>query len=513
MKHPPQVVLTCIHSLDLQSARQKVSQLFNKTWNNHIEELLQGFIFRIPLSIPIESMMIFVFYLVLSTTLYSETTGNGLDEFESTILPSTFSACQGPRVSRTQGLPRTPESAARSWQQTRSFYEELYERVESRAKSNLARSRQMRGCFFPLNYELRSSPCTQIRNWVDPRRYPMTGENATALEDSLRFNIRRARLNLALANDSGNLQSLSRLNTSLDPEGFKAVNWNPLSQPELESVQETLESYIESFRRNNNLSAQQFQEIFTGYDSRSDIREQGDLTFPSHGQERHQRLQAEFIDEVGEVRRQHLNFYRYIVSQYPIINFLTSEEPAPSEIYVASLRMIKNAEAELSQIQNDRRSIPTDDNYIPNRVRGVLDYRQIVEEFLAENPEYCRIALLEDQSRQRVRRTRSALVLAPVLATAVAAPPLPAMAVGALASAGYTYTAYRDFQSEKQSAYSAPQNDGSLRSSQQTVDGAQSFYHRRLRMLPVDAIVTGLMSGGPRLLRRTREGVPNNSDR
>jgi hypothetical protein len=166
--------------------------------------------------------------------------------------------------------------------------------------------------------------------------------------------------------------------------------------------------------------------------------------------------------------------------------------------------LVRNAERELEQIRRIGGAIPENDNYIPNRVRNLLDYKQIVEELLAENPEHCRIAVTEAQSHSRSEVARTLLMASPLLAVSILAPPLSAAGVGAIYGGSQTYANYRAIQSAQQSAYSTPVSDGSTRANQDSVDQARAHFRKELTMIPVYGLVTGLMSGGARSIRRPR---------
>ncbi len=418
--------------------------------------------------------------------------------------PSPYYACAGPRINltgqvQTSWISRRVPTEDQSGNQTKDFFVELQKRIQARAQSNLDLTNDIIRCFRIPRTEARTQDCQETRSWINPAQFPPPP--ASNLPESLAYQIRLARMNLALADSSPGFYDSFTPNTSLDAYGFKAIPWNSLNATETQAAQDYLSRYKESFKSVHHLTEQQFQSLLKPYDR---LAVEGQVySNPmnvSDGENRYRVLQSELNRQMTRVRNQHLNVYRGILSQYPIINYLSSDNPSVTEVVAAANRIKINAENELNIIKEQGENLRnTTGQRFTNDTLNLLDYQSIVEEVLMDRPDFCAVATTAQGARDK-RDLRGALMMAPLLAVCLLAPPLAGVAIGIGVGSAFAISSYTDYKSQQQAAYAAPLNDGSLRADQDTVDAARTQLITDLVMIPVSGIGAGTTGQLRRLL-------------
>jgi len=281
--------------------------------------------------------------------------------------------------------------------------------------------------------------------------------------------------------------------------GYKSVSWNALTVQEVRAAEDHLEKYKKQLSQSFRIPEAEVELLAEPYDLSMDGKTFDNPMSMSDRQVRHMVLRAKFRKQIYKVRQQHLDSYRALVSKYPIINYLSSSPPSSAEIYDATQRIMVHAKSELAEIRSVGGKGPSRNFDSLRKARKLLDYGVLVEDFLAENPEYCGIATQESRRRGRANLAGTLLSAAPVLAASFLAPPAAAIGLALGAGGAMSYRSYSAYVDQRQSAYSSPLNDGSLRSDQATVDQAREGFQRELRMIPLDAILAGGLSKGLRL--------------
>jgi hypothetical protein len=427
-------------------------------------------------------------------------------EFTSNPQSSTYFSCGGPRTGLLPGQPRTATAWQDDLSNTSLFYIELQKRIEQRAQQNLDLASHLASCYRVPRIETATADCESTRNWVNPRQFLPTSGSGTPYEESLVYAIKEARIHLSLVTNTGSGNPTSP-NSTLSPRGFKSVDWSPLTPVELQESERILRLYAERFRQTLQINETEYNSILQPYD-----RSQNGEVWPNpmlvqDGEMRHRMLLSNLQGFMETRAQRHLDRYRQIVSQYPIINYLSSMEPSPSEIVQAAQRLKANAENELRDLQQMGRRINSMSPNVPNEASQLLDYNLMVEELLAERPEFCRIATNEQNRRSRRAITQSLLLGAPLLAASFLAPPVAAMALAAAGGTVFAYQSYGDFVSQQSSAYAAVINDGSLRASQYSVDEVRGFFRTDLAMIPLAVASSGGLSLLSQGIGRARQGL------
>jgi hypothetical protein len=439
------------------------------------------------------------------------------EQHQITEQPSPFAACNM-RQSST-GQPKVSWWSSRVPQKdlngnkTRDFFIALHKKIEGSVKTNVELSRQVQSCFRPPYAETAESHCQEMRMWVDPKKYPPkvarpAGANlhqmdTLPVEDSLSYNIKKARAHLALA--SLPLKSAGdafKPNTQLRPLGHKAIPWQPLSDDEFKKASQHLAKYKKAYLERHTIDLPKGKNPIPGLEQLLDyyenpetfslqerddlLKRQGPLTF----------AKEDLMRQLTTLRAKHLEEYRSIVSKYPIINYLSSANPSIHELQTAGLRMSENAIKELKEVDrvgnlvnNPRHA----DDIVNNRsVLDLMDYRVLVEELLTEHPDFCAVATTAELQREK-RDLQNGLIVFPVLAASFFVPIGPAVALALAASSASAYSSYQDYKDQQQAVYSAPINTA-LRADQSDIDAARKVFYTDIKMLPVDVLMSGALS-------------------
>ncbi len=423
----------------------------------------------------------------------TETTNNSNVETHSSR-PSPYYACSGPRINltgqaRTSWISRRVPTKDHFGNQTKDFFIELQTRIQARAQSNLDLTNNIIRCFRIPKAEAGTQDCQETRSWINPTQFPTSASNP---QESLAYQIRLARMHLALADSNPGLYDSMTPNTSLETYGFKTIPWNSLSATETQGAQDYLNQYKENFKSIHHLTEQQFQSLLKPYD-RSALEGQvyANPMNVSDLENRHRILQSELNRQFTRVRNQHLNVYRGILSQYPILNYLSSDNPSVTEVVTAANRIKSNAEKELNIIKQQGEYLKNfTGQRFTNDTLNLLDYESIVEEVLMDRPEFCAVATTAQATRDK-RDLKGALIVAPLLAVCFLAPPLTGAVIGVGMGTAFAISSYTDYKSQQQAAYAAPLNDGSLKADQYTVDASRTRLFKNLAMIPVSGIGVG----------------------
>lgn len=418
---------------------------------------------------------------------------------------------------------------------SRDFFKALHTKIGARIKESEDLSMQINICFKPPYIETNSSSCREIRSWFNPIKYPSKNEHE--VRDSLFYNLKKARANLALASEPliwgrqttvNDMNSIFKPNADLKSFGFKSVPWQALTPNELKNAENQLERYKQAFKKRHektlpngqkdDLTDEELNSLLP-YDRLK--RENQIYANPmnlSQEEISHQISQSDMSDirtdlidqMLLNIRAGHLNEYLKIVSQYPIMNYLSSPDPSLKEIQEAGQKMYENAVKETQNIKRVGALLNNpnhaDDIINHNSILDLLDYRSIVEELLTERPEFCAVATTAELHREKVEVSKS-MVMLPVLAATFFMPLVPATLLATGTGSIFTYNAYKDFTNQQQGAYLMPINRGA-RSDQYSIDAAQKEFKLNLTLMPVDLFMGGAFSQTRKIFRKPRNILP-----
>lgn len=455
-------------------------------------------------------MFLNIFFSLLVLPVNAETTAPDVSGQEEglTYESSQFFSCQSRSENNGQGstgwvFNRIPEQDQRG-NRTTDFLLELQSRIEKKIQDNIAFSDRITRCFTPTFANFQDTDCQSLLRSIDPSRYGNVPRDSAEYRDSFAYQLRVARSQLAVAATNPNESNFFSSNESLNSHGFKSVPWNPLSAAEKKAAENTLLQYRDQFKQLHNLTDTELDALLLPFD-RSKVGEIWANPMNITPEEtRHLVLQSELDRNITRMRRGHLEKYREIVSQYPIINYLSSNNPSPLEFQRAGKELKRNAQSELERVRAWGESLRAKPPRLSHEELNLLDYRGVVEEFLNEQPRFCAVASGAQRARDRRAMRNTALTVAPILAASFFAPPAAAMIVMVGASGAYATASYLDYRYQQEGAFAAPVNDGSLRSDQFAVDAARRQLTTDLLMVPVDVVLTGGLSAG---IRRTQNAI------
>lgn len=439
-------------------------------------------------------MLVFIFLNILLFFASAETVSNQekcvkvnprqscgeVNHWESK--PSPFYSCSVRKSSTNHEkvgfLQRSVPAEDKRGIKTKDFLLELANRVQQAGENNLKMTENLNKCMSSAFKDYQTTNCKDLRSWAIDKDYNNP--------ESLAYNIKAARANLALATSSTPTSlGICDLNSKLKThESYKFTDWAPLNKDESLQFEKVLMSYQNKFLSKKNLSLDQMKELCEPSVS--------NYSTP---------LRREFVQMMHEVRRKHMEEYRKIVSKFPIINYMSLSAPTEGEIYGAGLRMQVNAKNELEKIRNWKKLIESSsDENIPAGALDLLDYRGLVEGLLTERQEFCAVATSTELARDSRELSNAILLTAPLLAATFLAPPLLATfvsplltgaVVGGLSTTAYTSMSYIDYQDQKQAFGASVINDGSMRSDLKTVERARSDLNYNLMMIPVGSVIGG----------------------
>lgn len=255
-------------------------------------------------------------------------------------------------------------------------------------------------------------------------------------------------------------------NYSLNTLGlYKAQSWSKLTAQEikqanddLESIKKNVQNNVQSWsedelinRRSEYLTEQEMQHFKKS--KPEDIKRQPkDMRFLQ------ERLQH---SEMLVYRHQAFLNYMEIQSRYPIMQYLTSNDPTINEVAKANNQLQSNLNKELStiyQIEEDLNQLPANSS-IPASVLRILDYQPYVETELLTDSKNCTMAASMKYSQHLIESDRNFDMGFPIMvASMYASGPAVLSMLGASAS-GIQY----DFQkSVDKNALSATKNENLL---------------------------------------------------
>jgi hypothetical protein len=424
---------------------------------------------------------------------------------------SSLKSYKGP-VKTSWLSTRVPEQD-QSGNKTRDFFKELQKRIEVQAQQNLDTSRQVVECFHRPSQVSETPDCAKSRTWLDPKKYPSS--TMPEKENTLVYNIKMARANLALADPNVDFFKSMAPNTQLKPYGYKEVPWEPLRPEEKTAAQKVLNDYKEQYKKKHNVTEDEFNDLIKQpYDRNSDNQIYANPMNISDAdmQDRLKRSKRRELEHFFQKpRTQYLENYRAILARYPIINYLTSANPSALEMHTAGLRLQENAKKEMAEIKSvgkllatpthrPRHPLAPDPSINNASILNLLDYRNIAEDLLAEHPEYCAVASTAELQREKREFRKSLFVAAPLLAVCFIAPPMAiaagasavtagaaTAAISAVGGGAIAYSSYLDMVDQRQGAYSAPVV-AQPRSTQSSVDEAQDVFKMDVMMIPLQII-------------------------
>lgn len=423
----------------------------------------------------------------------TETKESGLSPFYSC---SSLKSFKGP-IKTNWLSTRVPEKD-KDGNKTRDFLIELQKRIEVKAQQNLDLSGQVAQCFHRPSQVSENFKCTEMRTWLDPKKYP--SGRTPEKEDTLTYNIKLARANLALADPNVDLSKSLTPNANLKPYGYKSVPWEPLTSDEKNNALNVLNGYKEQYKTKHNLSEEAFNKLIKPYDRSSENQiyanpmniSEAEMQDRLLGRDR-KALERFFT----KARTQHLENYRAILARYPIINYLSTANPSAQEVHTAGLRLQDNAKKEMAQIKEIGKLLNNpplnphprqpDTSINNSKILNLMDYRSIVEELLAEHPQYCAVATTAELQREKRAFRNALLIAAPLLAVCAFAPPLAAVAISGAAGSAIAYSSYLEMVDQRQGAYTAPVV-GDSRSDQTSVDEAREVFKTDVVMIPLQII-------------------------
>lgn len=439
----------------------------------------------------------------MQSFVFGETTDspNAPSDFANN-LPSPFRACIGPRkgltVQKDVGyLSREIPASDRDGNKTRDFLLLLHERVERLAQVNLETTNELIDCFQPPRIFAENQSCVETRNWANPHSYPNPDPAGHfPMDQTLFYGIRKARAELALAHNAMKVQDAFTPNTELRPFGHKDGSWQPLTDLEATQARETLDGYKKQFATNQRMRIEDLPYL------EAPIRNSS-IEYPlTPEEELRGRRRGDLARQMGNVRLQHLFNYRNIVNKFPLINFISSQDPGPTEIHSAASRMKVNAEAEIKEIARYKKEIQSaPDFFVPSEAFKLMDYATVVDQVLQEHPEFCAVAATTEAIRERRQMQNDILKMAPFLASCLL-PPMAGFAAAAATAGGIAYSSKGTMEEEIQSAYSSPFDSNRTRSNQNKVDKARKVVQTDLIMLATVPVGVGLLGKARQALQK-----------
>ena len=324
----------------------------------------------------------------------------------------------------------------RNGRRTRDFLGRIRERVQQKIAENRNMLRSLETC---LARTRATEGCEELHTWAD-RELPAY--------------VAEARQHLALAQTEHQVSTwFSRpnrdLNASLAPQGTeKMVPWAPLNETERAQAQARMQGY--------------HQDIRTEVE-----RRMADGRLPQPRASRHRasasgasgRFSTEAdrfaADAMLAQRFMHAQSYHAMISEIPLLQYLSSAQPSREEILAGVRKMLDNLRDEdrmADQAWRDLEQAPTGE--IPPSSLHFLRYQSMVEEELVREPADC--GLITSVSYTQFNRelgTGLAIGL-PILAASFLAPPLAAFGIGAAAGLGFAYESQRELDRTRTIAFS-----------------------------------------------------------
>lgn len=319
---------------------------------------------------------------------------------------------------------------------TRDFLARIRERVQQKITENRNMLRSLETC---LSRVRAPEGCEELHTWAD-RELPAY--------------VAEARQHLALAQTEHQVNSwFSRpnrdLNTRLSPQGTeKMVPWAPLTDAERELAQERMRSY------NRDIRAEVDRRMADGRLPRPRASR---ARVSASGASGRFSVEADRFaaDAMLAQRFTHAQNYHAMISEIPLLQYLSSAQPSREEILGAVRKMMDNLRDEekmAADAWKDLESAPADQ--VPPSALHFLRYQSFVEEELVREPADC--GLITSVSYTQLNRelgTGLAIGL-PILAASIFAPPLAAFGIGAVAGLGFAYDSQLELDRTRTIAFS-----------------------------------------------------------
>ncbi len=319
---------------------------------------------------------------------------------------------------------------------TRDFLRRIRERVQQKITENRNMLRSLETC---LTRSRAPDGCEDLHVWAD-RELPAF--------------VAEARQHLALAQTEHQVNSwFSRphrdLNLQLSPQGTeKMVPWAPLTETERELAQERLRGY------NREIRSEVERRMADGRLPRPRASRARVSSSSASG-----RFSVEAdrfaADAMLAQRFTHAQSYHAMISEIPLLQYLSSAQPSREEILGAVRRMqdnLRDEEKMAADAWKELESAPAE--RIPASALHFLRYQSFVEEELVREPADC--GLITSVSHTQLNRdlgTGLAIGL-PILAASIFAPPLAAFGIGAVAGLGFAYDSQLELDRTRTIAFS-----------------------------------------------------------
>lgn len=252
----------------------------------------------------------------------------------------------------------------------------------------------------------------------------------------------RARYELAIALPNGKVLNDTQyrtLNTDLNIplNTFKAEKWQPINEREKKILTETWDQFLLDVDKE---SKEKMPNSNSGFSSGPTPNQQYKLML------------------VQQKRKSAMLNYHMQMTQYPLIQFLPSDDPNKSDFKKAYELIIKNIENEMENIKTKQNKLVLDNpkKEITSEDLFVLNY-QTTENLLASNPEYCSIAQSQMEFQKKKQMYFTGGTMAVMLgASFVKVPSAAIFTVGSALSGLSSYEAYVKYKEAMQAHLASP---------------------------------------------------------
>lgn len=185
--------------------------------------------------------------------------------------------------------------------------------------------------------------------------------------------------------------------SATDYDGFgKATKWAKYSQDEMEMATSLRKDYIAQAKKQLALQKQLDQKRAP----------EDRVVGPNE-----ERFQNEILENI---RMGHEQKYNIRMANYPVLQYVSSENPSPTEIRKSFEKLESNRKAQQEKLKSFAAELKPQAKEVDRDLLWVLKYRVLVEHTLLEHPEYCTVAAgitQFDENVQRVNRTAVGLGL------------------------------------------------------------------------------------------------------